>query len=94
MVTRLSNFHNPINVINIYGEQESRVTQNDIENRWISIFNVIAKIENISESCIIISDLNKHFGCDELSVRNNHPKVTFGGELVRALLADGNYILS
>ena len=79
-------------MINIYGEQESRVTQNDIENRWIRIFNEIAKIENRSESCIIVGDLNKHIGCDELGVRNNHPKVTFGGELVRALLADGNYI--
>ena len=75
-----------------FSAQESRVTQNDIENRWIRIFNEIAKIENRSESCIIVGDLNKHIGCDELGVRNNHPKVTFGGELVRALLADGNYI--
>ena len=92
MVTRHGNFINPINVVNIYGEQESRVKDIDIENRWKRIYDEIVKIESRKEACIILGDLNKHIGNDNLGVRNNHPKITFGGEFVRAMLEDGEYI--
>ena len=86
MITRHCNFLNPINVINIYGEIESRVKEKDIENRWMRIYEEIVKIEKRKEGCIILGDLNKHIGSDDLGVKNNHPKISFGGELVRALL--------
>ena len=56
------------------------------------IYNEIVKIENRRENCIILGDMNKHIGCDELGVKNNHPRISFGGELIRALLAEGKYI--
>ena len=92
MVTRHGNFINPINVVNIYGEKESRVKDIEIENRWKRIYDEIVKIESRKEACIILGDLNKHIGNDDLGVRNNHPKITFGGEFVRAMLEDGEYI--
>ena len=92
MITRHANFHNPVNVIVIYGEQESKVKDLDIENRWRRIYDEIVKIEIRKEACIIVGDMNKHIGNDELGVRNNHPKITFGGELVRSLLAEGDFI--
>ena len=92
MITRHANFINPINVINIYGEQESRVKEIEIENRWIRIYNEIVKIDKRNEAVIIVGDLNKKIGNDDLGVKNNHPKISFGGELVRSLLAEGNFI--
>ena len=41
---------------------------------------------------MLIGDLNKHIGNDVYGVRDNHNKITFGGELVRSLLYDGDYI--
>ena len=92
LITRHANFLKPINVINIYGETESRVKESEVESRWMRIYNEILKIENRQEDCIIIGDMNKHIGCDDLGVQNNHPRISFGGELIRSLLAEGKYI--
>ena len=92
MITRHANFHTPVNVIVIYGEQESRVKDSEVESRWIRIYNEIVKIEQRNEACIVIGDLNKHIGNDDLGVRDNHPKISFGGELVRSLLVKGDFI--
>ena len=92
LVTRHSNFQKPINVINIYGEQEGRETVSNVESRWSRILNEIIHIKNRKESCIIIGDLNKHIGNDLYGVKGNHQKISPGGELVRALLYDGQYI--
>ena len=93
LITRHGNFNTAINIINIYGEQEPRETKTNIENRWMRIVEEIIKIEKRNEACIVIGDLNKHIGNDDLGVKDNHPKITFGGELVRALLTDRNFIL-
>ena len=37
LVVRLSQFHVPINVITIYGQQESCSTVDDVERRWEEI---------------------------------------------------------
>ena len=92
IITRHSHFYNPVNVVNIYGEQESRVKEVDIENRWARIYEEVLKIQNRKEACIILGDLNKHIGNDDLGVKDNHPKISFGGELVRALLSEGEFI--
>ena len=92
MITRHSNFLTPINVINIYGEQESRTKDDEIEKRWMRIFDEVIKIEKRKESCIILGDMNKHIGNDEMGVKSNHSKISFGGGLLRALLSEGHYI--
>ena len=87
IITRHSNFATPINIVNVYCEQEPRETKTSIENRWIRILEEIIKIEKRFEACILLGDLNKHIGNDEY-----HAKISYGGELVRALLSGGNYI--
>ena len=92
LITRHSNFKIALNVINVYGEQEGRVSKNEIQDRWGRLLDEIYQIEKRNEDIILIGDLNKHIGCDELGVENNHPKISFGGQLLRALLATGDYI--
>ena len=92
LVTRHSNFLTAVNIVNIYGEQESWHSKIEIEERWGRILKEIKKIEQRKELALIIGDLNKHIGCDDLGVKNNHRKITFGGELVRGFLSSGEYI--
>ena len=39
------------------------------------------------EGCLLVGDLNKHVGNDDLEVKGNHKKISIGGHLVRDLLA-------
>ena len=59
IITRHSKFQKPINVINCYGEIESRSSKNDIEERWQRLLEKIVRIEASNESVILIGDLNK-----------------------------------
>ena len=45
LITRHSQFATPINVVNIYGEQEGRSTNDDIKSRWERIMTEVLKIE-------------------------------------------------
>ena len=49
IVTRHSQFSKPINILNLYGEQESRVPRNDIEDNWNNILIELEKIERAEE---------------------------------------------
>lgn len=44
LVTRHTIFLQPLNVINIYGEQESRCKNSEIEDRWGRILSEILKL--------------------------------------------------
>ena len=92
LVTRHSNFKYPLNIINVYGEQEMIYSRTDVQDRWGRILNEVKKIEQRNELALIIGDLNKHVGNDATGVKDNHSKVTFGGELVRGLIASGDFI--
>ena len=50
IITRHSKFQKPINVINCYGEIESRSSKNDIEERWQRLLEKIVRIE----ACMIL----------------------------------------
>ena len=90
LITRHSQFVVPINVINIYGEQESRSSKENILDKWNRVLAEVTKIEAKGEFLIIIGDVNKHIGD---IVEGNNDKVTFGGTLVRAFVATGDYEL-
>ena len=92
LITRHSNFKTPLNLINVYGEQESRVSATDVQDRWGRILEDIHRIERRNEDIILLGDLNKHVGCDDLGVRDNHAKISFGGNLLHALLDTGDYV--
>ena len=90
LITRHSQFKVPINIINIYGDVESRTSTEVIENKWNAILKEIIKIETREESILIIGDLNKHLGT---KIKGNHSKITFGGKLVINLLESDKYTL-
>ena len=71
---------------NVYGEQESRNKNYEIEERWFRICDQLEIIEDRNEEDILIGDMNKLTGNGPFGVRNNNPKVTFGGKLVHQLL--------
>ena len=69
-------------MINVYGEQECRASKSEVEERWGRILSEIYKIEARNEAVLMIGDLNKHVGNDELGILNNHEKISHGGELI------------
>ena len=58
IVTRHDKFIVPINIINIYGEQECRVAKDKIESNWLKILEELDEIETRSEYAVIAGDLN------------------------------------
>ena len=90
IITRHSQFNPPINIVNIYGEQESRSQNKDIEERWQRIQTELLKIEYKGENVILIGDQNKHVGD---IVDGNNEKVSFGGKLIREFLKNQKYAL-
>ena len=90
IVTRHTDFMVPINVINIYGEQENRTSSSIIKEHWGEVVEEIVKIESRGEFFILLGNTNKHVG--DL-IDGNHDKVTKGGELIREFLSSGDYVL-
>ena len=62
IVTRHSQFYPAVNVVNIYGEIESRNSRSDIEARWNRIMEIVSRIKSRNEWVLIIGDLNKAIG--------------------------------
>ena len=77
LITRHSQFLTPINIINVYGEQENRTPANEVEENWNKIANEIVKIESKGESFILIGDLNKHLPTFK---EQHNGKVSVGGK--------------
>ena len=92
IITRHSNFSVPLNIINIYGEQEGRTSKKEIEERWSRVLQEIEIIEKRHEFLLLLGDMNKHISNDELGIEGNHDKLSFGGQLIRGLLANGKYL--
>ena len=90
VITKHSQFKTPINVVNWYGEIESRATNKEIEDRWYRLLSEITKIEMKNEHIIFIGDMNKHVGD---IIKNNHPEVSYGGKLIRDFLESRNFVL-
>ena len=81
IVTRHNQFYTPINIVNLYGEQESRVSNDEVESRWNRVVDELNVIERRGEDVILLGDMNKHVGD---IIPGNHPKCSFGGKLVQA----------
>ena len=90
VITKHSQFKTPINVINWYGEIESRTSNADIYDRWLRLQSEISKIEMKSENLIFVGDMNKHVGG---IIKDNHSDVSYGGKLIREFLDSGKYVL-
>ena len=91
LITRHSQFSVPINICNIYGEQESRSNKDKIQDKWSKILNEVTKIEAKGEHLVVIGDLNRHIG--DMVEGNEKDKISFGGNLIKDWLETGSYVL-
>ena len=90
IITRHSQFVKPINIINVYGDVESRTTKDVIDLKWDTIIQEVIKIEAREEHVLLIGDMNKHIGS---FIKGNHDKITPGGRRVVEFVASGDYVI-
>ena len=83
----------PINIINVYGEQEGWNKNHEIEERWLKICHQLKMIEDRNEEVILLGDMNKLVGNGDYGVSGNNAKVTYGGKLIHKLLSTEKYSL-
>ena len=93
IVSRHGQFQRPVNVINYYGEQESRTEKSEVEEKWSRLTKILKEIESRDEEAILIGDLNKLVGNNKSGIKDNNPKVSFGGKLVLDLISERKYCL-
>ena len=93
IVIRLDNTIPAINIINIYGQQESRTNNSEIEKSWLRLLKDIGEIEDRNEALLIIGDMNRHIGNDEHGVQGSKDKISFGGTLIRKLVQECQYVV-
>ena len=89
IVTRHAQFQIPLNIINIYGEQESRTSKERLEENWDNILEIIDDIERKGEYILIQGDMNKHI--DREVTKDVKDKLSIGGQLIIDLLETGKY---
>ena len=89
LVTRHSQFMIPINVINVYGQQECRISKETIEKHWEELLDIVNKIEARNELLVMVGDFNRNLGLNP----EKEDKPSYGGQLVNEFLDSGKYIL-
>ena len=93
VVTRLDICNPALNVVNIYGEQEGRSGKEKVIEGWNRLRRDLDRIKLKGEFCFLVGDFNKKVGNDDMGVEGNRPEISFGGKLVRNLIASGEYVL-
>ena len=94
IIIRSDEFNPALNIVTFYGENESRTSQEEMYSRWQRLVKDLKKIELRNEHIIIASDINRKLGNDHLGIKGNGPEVSFGGSLVRELVASGKYFFA
>ena len=94
LVTRLDNVKPALNIFNIYGKIENRAGGPDkILESWGRIRKELSLIEERGEAVLILGDLNRAIGRDELGVAGNTADLSYGGKLIRDLVATEEYVI-
>ena len=83
-------FEPPLNIINLYGAQESRLSVENIKENWEAILKEMIDIKAREENCVLIGDVNRHVGD---IIPGNHDKTSPGGKLLLDLIHTGEYAL-
>ena len=65
----------------------------EVLESWGRLMKELDEIKNRDESLILLGDLNRAIRAGEQGEPGNHKHVSYGGQLVRELLADKEYIL-
>ena len=93
IITRFDNTVPAINLINIYGEQEGRSSVDEIEKSWLRLKSDIEEIESRREAVMIMGDMNRAIGNDDLGIKDNKEKISKGGQLIRDLIKEKSYTI-
>ena len=93
IITRLDHTIPAINIVNIYGQQEAKTSNDDIEKSWLRLKEDIDEIKERDEALIMIGDMNRKIGNDKYGVKNNKSKISHGGHFIRNMIRDEMYIL-
>ena len=96
LVVRLEHVEPPINVINIYGMQEGKEGEEGrqkVLDSWSRLQKELMLIESRNEAVLLMGDYNRALGADEWGVPGNKERTSYGGEMIRDLLKDGEYVL-
>ena len=56
LINRLDHVSLPVNIINVYGGQESRMSKEEILSRWAQLRREIKQIEERDEGLVCIGD--------------------------------------
>jgi exonuclease III len=65
IITRLDHVVPPINIVNIYGQQESRAGKEQIFNSWVRLGDDLCAILARGEALLILGDMNIAVGSDD-----------------------------
>ena len=93
LVTRVDHIYPPINIINVYMGQESRMTTKEILENWMRLKKDIDLILKRNEGIILIGDFNVALENGELGIMGNHEKVSYRGKLIREMLQEKEIVL-
>ena len=91
IITRLDNTVPAINLINIYGEQEGRSSIDEIEKSWLRLHSDIEEIEAQNEAVLIMGDMNRAIGDDDLGIKDNKNIISKGVKMIRDLIKEKPY---
>ena len=65
IITRLDHVVPPVNIVNIYGQQESRTPKERILESLMSLREDLVRVESNGEAALIIGDMNRTVGSDK-----------------------------
>ena len=85
-----------LNIINLYGMQEGKEGEEGkrkVLESWVRLQKELLLIEARNEVVAVLGDFNRAVGSDELGVPGNKERVSHGGDLIRDLLREGEYVL-
>ena len=60
---------------------------------WVRLKKELLLIEGRGEAVVAMGDYNRSVGCDEVGVPGNKEKISYGGEMIRDLLREGEYVM-
>ena len=72
--------HPPLNIVNVYRQQERREGKEGKEKileSWRKIRKELSLIESRGKASILIGDLNRCVGADKLGTKGNKAKVSY-----------------
>ena len=93
IVTRFDHTVPAVNIVNIYGCQEGKTDNDEVEKSWLRMMTDIKEIEERNEAVLIIGDMNRAIGNDEYGVKRNKSKISPGGRFIRDMIKESFYIL-